>query len=92
MSQAAPSGEFTRAAADSIPPTLTERIRERPLVSIGVAGTAGFVLGGGAFSRTGMAILMILGRIWLRQAASDVVAKAVNSYHQRERDGHAWIR
>jgi hypothetical protein len=94
MSEAAPTEEeLVHEAHDSAEPSLTDRIRERPLVALGLAGATGFVLGGGAFSRTGMAILMIFGRLWLRQAVSDVIASAMaNHQQQRERDGHAWTR
>jgi hypothetical protein len=91
---AAPTEEFIHEDHDSTEPSLADRIRERPLVSLGLAGATGFVLGGGAFSRTGMAILMIFGRLWLRQAVTDVIASAMANHQQqqRERNGHAWIR
>ena len=60
-------------------PTLTERIRERPLLSLALAGLAGFVIGGGAASRTGSSTLMLLARIWLKQAASDALVSAIVS-------------
>lgn len=61
-------------------PTLKERIRERPLVSLGLAGLAGFVFGGGAASRTGAATLMLVARIWLRRAAGNALASAITGY------------
>lgn len=63
-----------------ISPSLAERIRERPLLSLGLAGLSGFVLGGGAFSRTGAAALMLVGRIWLKRTAADLLANAMSSY------------
>jgi hypothetical protein len=93
--EAAPTAEFIQEEDhDSTEPSLTDRIRERPLVALGLAGATGFVLGGGAFSRTGMAILMIFGRLWLRQAVTDVIASAMANHQQqqRERNGHAWTR
>jgi hypothetical protein len=68
-------------------PTWTERIRERPLLSLGVAGLAGFVIGGGASSRTGAAALMLIARIWLRRAATDAFANAMANYGTAKRNG-----
>ena len=70
-----------------IAPTLTERIREHPLLSLGVAGLAGFVIGGGASSRTGAAALMLIARISLRRAATDALASAMASYGTAKRNG-----
>jgi len=78
-----------RAEPRIIPPTLTERVRERPLLSLGLAGLAGFVTGGGASSRTGAAMLMLIARIWLRQAATDALASTVTSYGTAKRNGSA---
>jgi len=60
-------------------PTLTERIWQRPLLSLGLAGLAGFVIGGGASSRTGAATLMLIARIWLRGVATDALASAMTN-------------
>ena len=77
--------ESTELAGTSA--TLTERIRERPLVSLGLASLAGFVVGGGAVSRTGAAMLMLVARIWLRRAANDALAEAITSYGTAKRNG-----
>jgi hypothetical protein len=69
--------------------TLTERIRERPLLSVGLAGLAGFVIGGGATSRTGAATLMFIARIWLKSATTEAVASAMTSYGTTKRNGSA---
>jgi hypothetical protein len=69
------------------PPSLTERIRERPLLSLGLASLLGFVMGGGASSRTGAATLMLIARIWLRGAATDALTSALTSYGSSKRDG-----
>jgi hypothetical protein len=74
--------------AEPIPvPTLTERMREQPLLSLGLAGLIGFLMGGGANSRTGAATLMLIARIWLRRAATDTLAAAVTSYGTAKRNG-----
>jgi hypothetical protein len=70
-----------------VAPTLTERLRERPLLSIGLAGLTGFVIGGGASSRIGAAALMFIARIWLKRAATDALANAISSYGTAKRDG-----
>ena len=75
------------AEPDIIAPTLTKRIRERPLLSLGVAGLAGFVIGGGASSRTGAAALMLIARISLRRAATDALASAMASYGTAKGNG-----
>lgn len=70
-----------------VAPSLTERIRERPLLSLGLAGLVGFVTGGGASSRTGAAILMLIARISLRRAATEAFASAMTSYGTAKRNG-----
>jgi hypothetical protein len=72
-----------------IAPTLTERVRERPLLALGLASLAGFVIGGGASSRTGTATLILIARIWLRRAATDALASAMTSYGTAKRNGSA---
>jgi hypothetical protein len=71
--------KIASAEPDVVTPTLTERIRERPLLSVSLASLVGFVTGGGAASRTGAAALMLVGRIWLRRAATDALANAMTS-------------
>ena len=83
----AANNQVASAEPGIIAPTLTERIRERPLLSLGLAGLAGFVIGGGASSRTGAAALMLIARIWLRRAATDALASAVTSYGTAKRNG-----
>jgi hypothetical protein len=55
-----------------------EYIREEPLTSLVIAGGVGFILGGGANSRIGLALLTIVGRIALRGAASSFVVDLVS--------------
>ena len=76
-----------RAEPRATAPTFTERVRERPLLALGFASFAGFVIGGGASSRTGAATLMLIARIWLRQAATDALARAMTSYGTAKRNG-----
>ena len=68
-------------------PTLEERVRERPLLSLGLASVAGFILGGGASSRGGAAILMLIARIWLRRAATEALTDALSNYGAAKRNG-----
>jgi hypothetical protein len=90
MSEAAAeavSESIPRTETRTHPSTLIERVRERPLLSLGLAGLAGFLIGGGASSRTGAAMLMLIGRFWLRRAATDAMASAITSYGTAKRNG-----
>jgi hypothetical protein len=62
-----------------------EYIREEPLTSLAIAGGVGFVLGGGANSRIGLALLTIAGRIALRGAATSFIVDLVTGNHGNER-------
>jgi hypothetical protein len=64
---------------------LSDRIREQPLLSLGVGVLCGFVAGGGASTRTGMAILISLGRIAAREAASSAFSRMVSDYDNASR-------
>jgi hypothetical protein len=79
--------EIASAELGAAAPTLTARIRERPLLSLGLAGLVGFVIGGGASSRTGAAMLMLIARISLKRAATDALADAISSYGTAKRNG-----
>jgi hypothetical protein len=48
-----------------------EYIKDEPLTALAIAGAAGFILGGGASSRIGMAALAMVGKIALRGAATN---------------------
>jgi hypothetical protein len=50
---------------------LGEYIRDEPLSALAIAGAAGFILGGGASSRIGLAALAMVGKIALRGAATN---------------------
>lgn len=54
-----------------------EYVREEPLTALAIAGGVGFILGGGARSRIGLALLTIAGRIALRGAASSFIVGLV---------------
>ena len=77
------TGETTRH--DSISwdqRALADHVREQPLLALGIAALAGFVVGGGAWTRTGMAGLMLAGRIAARQMAVSAIAKAVKELNR----------
>jgi hypothetical protein len=59
-----------------------EFVREEPLTALAIAGAAGFILGGGANSRIGLALLTIVGRIALRGAATSFIVGLIAG------DGH----
>jgi hypothetical protein len=50
-----------------------EYIREEPLTALAIAGAVGFVLGGGANTRLGLALLTVAGRIAMRGAATNFI-------------------
>jgi hypothetical protein len=54
-----------------------EFVREEPLTALAIAGAAGFIFGGGANSRIGLALLTIVGRIALRGAATSFIVGLV---------------
>ncbi len=54
-----------------------EFVREEPLTALAIAGVAGFILGGGANSRIGLALMTIVGRIALRGAATSFIVGLV---------------
>jgi len=59
-----------------------EYIKEEPLTSLAIAGGVGFIVGGGAKSRIGLALLSIVGRIALRGAVTSFVVDLVTGNHQ----------
>jgi hypothetical protein len=64
-----------------------EYVREEPLTALAIASGVGFILGGGANSRVGLALLTIVGRIALRGAATDLIVGLVTGRSDgRERD------
>ncbi len=50
---------------------IVEYINDEPLTALAIAGAAGFILGGGASSRIGLAALAMVGKIALRGAATN---------------------
>ena len=53
--------------------TLGEYIKEEPLKSIAIASAAGFILGGGAKSRMGLAALAVAGKTVMRGAVTNLI-------------------
>lgn len=66
---------------------LSDQIKEQPLLALGVAALAGFVVGGGAWTRAGVAGLMLAARIFARRMAAEAIAKAVHNYGSAGRSG-----
>jgi hypothetical protein len=62
-----------------------EYIKEEPLTSLAIASGAGFIVGGGANSRIGLALLGIVGRIALRGAATSFIVDLVAGRHDNQR-------
>ena len=47
-----------------------EYIRHEPVTALAIAAGAGFIVGGGASTRPGLALLAFIGRIAVREAAT----------------------
>ena len=62
-----------------------EYIREEPLTSLAIASGVGFIFGGGANSRIGLALLSVVGRIALRGAATSFIVDLVTGRHDNQR-------
>ncbi len=56
---------------------IADYIREEPLTSLAIAGSVGFIFGGGARSRIGLALLTTVGRIALSGAVTSFVVGLV---------------
>ena len=69
-----------------------EYIKEEPLTSLAIASGVGFILGGGANSRIGLALLSIAARIALRGAATTFIMDLVTGNHDSQRAAHATTR
>jgi hypothetical protein len=66
---------------------LSDQVREQPLLALGIAALAGFVVGGGAWTRAGIAGAMFAARIFARRMAVGAIAKAVQNYGSAGRSG-----
>ena len=69
-----------------------EYIREEPLTSLAIASGVGFIFGGGANSRIGLALLSIVGRIALRGAATSFIVDLVTGKRDNQRPDRATTR
>src|SRR3984893_451730 len=71
MNGSAEQEERSRRRDRDLGEELGEYIRDEPLTALAIAGAAGFILGGGASSRLGLAALAMVGKIALRGAATN---------------------
>ncbi len=69
-----------------------EYVREEPLTALAIAGGVGFVFGGGANSRIGLALLTLVGRIALRGAATSFIVGLVTGNHDNQKPDRAAAR
>ena len=69
-----------------------EYIREEPLTSLAIASGVGFIVGGGANSRIGLALLSIVGRIALRGVATNFIVDLVTGKEDNQRPDRATAR
>jgi hypothetical protein len=56
---------------------LREYVRAEPITSLAIAAGVGFIVGGGASTRPGLALLAFIGRIAVREAATYFIIGAV---------------
>ena len=70
---------------------VAEYVRDEPLTSLAIAAAAGFVVGGGLNSRIGQAMLTIVGRIALQNAATSFIAGIVAGTHEKGKRGTKYI-
>ncbi len=66
-----------------------EYIREEPLTALAIAGGVGFIFGGGARSKIGLALLTLVGRIALRGAATSFIVGLVSGNHDNQKPERA---
>ena len=71
---------------------IVEYVKEEPLTALAIAGGVGFIFGGGANSRLGLALLSIVGRIALRGAATNFIVDLVAGNHDSRRQDRATTR
>ncbi len=71
---------------------IAEYAREEPLTALAIAGGLGFIMGGGARSRIGLALLTIAGRIAVRGAAADFMAGFFSGHRDRPKRERAKAR
>jgi hypothetical protein len=69
-----------------------EYIREEPLTALAIAGGVGFIFGGGARSKIGLALLTLVGRIALRGAATSFIVGLVSGNHDNQKPERATSR
>lgn len=68
---------------------LDEYVKDAPFTSLAIAAAAGFIFGGGAKSRIGLAMLAIVGRIAIQGAASSFIAAIATGSHHNGRPNSA---
>jgi hypothetical protein len=67
-------------------------IREEPLTSLAISGGVGFIFGGGARSRIGLALLTTVGRIALSAAVTSFVVGLVSGDRDNQNLGRTKAR
>ena len=58
---------------------LREYVRDEPVTSLARVAGVGFIVGGGASTRPGLALLAFIGRIAVREAATHFIIGAVGN-------------
>lgn len=63
---------------------IVEYVKEQPLTALAIGGGVGFIFGGGAKSRIGLALLTLVGRSALRGAATNFIVGMVTGSHDNQ--------
>jgi hypothetical protein len=64
---------------------VVQYVKDEPLTSLAIAAGVGFIVGGGARSRAGLALLAFIGRIALGEVAAVLLIGAVTGNGDRTR-------
>jgi len=65
---------------------LREYVSDEPFTSLAIAAGVGFIVGGGAGTRPGLALLAFIGRIAVREVATHFIIGAVGNNDSTRRD------
>jgi hypothetical protein len=75
------SGPRNASASRRADRTLTEVVKEQPILCLAMAAAAGFVIGGGVRRSRALTILTLLGEIAVRKALGDLVTEILGNGH-----------
>lgn len=59
--------------------SLSDYVRDEPVTSLAIAAGVGFIVGGGANTRPGLALLALIGRFAVREAATHFIVGVLSN-------------